>query len=267
MTKRPRVRCIFCRGSPLTLEHILPDWMREIIPRTPDQKHNFITATKNPDVSQERIETSDLRQGHPLSKKVRVVCKSCNTGWLSDFEDELKPKIKPLILGGKSILTPWDQRRVATWAAKTSMTMEFIHPETAAITFGEREYLRLHREPKKTFNVWIGRYKGIRHKFAYHHHSLLFESGSPTPTETMVPPNTQATVIRAGGLFLHVTSSSAPGVTFDLKNETPGSRGDELRRIWPSPSGDLNWLAAPALSDSDINNFLALLEAAFTSKL
>lgn len=258
MTKNPRKRCIFCRGTTLTYEHIVPDWTREIIPRTPDHKHDLIRVKMN--LARERTETSDLRQGHPLSKKVRVVCKNCNSGWLSKFEDELKPKIRPLILGEEAILTPWDQRRVATWAAKTTMTMEFAQPEATAITFEEREYLRLHREPKKTFNIWIGRYEGTRHTIAYRHHSAFI--GSPPPPETVVMRNTQATIIGVNSLFLHVASSSAPGIKLNLE-----SKPTKLRQIWPPPSGDLDWLALPALSDDDIDNILASLEAVFTGRL
>jgi hypothetical protein len=140
------------------------------------------------------------------------------------------------------------------------MTAEFIHPKSAAITFEEREYLRLHREPAETFNVWAGHYGGLRYTTAFHHHSALLSSGTPTSAETMMPPNTQATIFRLGKLFLQISSSSLAGIKFDLKNEG----ADKLRRIWPPAVTDLQWPAAPSLSDGDINNILAVTDAAFS---
>ena len=259
MARKPPLRCIFCRGSILTREHIIPDWIQEIIPKKPQHGHLFTTRSKAA-AGRGRLKTSRLRQGHPISRKVRVVCVRCNNGWLSSLEDELKPQIKALVLGEAITLTPWDQRRLATWAAKTSMTAEFIHPKSAAITFEEREYLRLHREPVETFNVWAGHYGGSRHRTALHHHSVQLSVGTPTSTETMVPPNTQATIIGLGELFLQISSSSFAGVIFKLKNEGVS----KMRRIWPPAVTDLQWPPVASLGDEDINIILAAIDAAFS---
>ena len=267
MTKKPPMRCIFCRGSTLTREHVIPDWIQEIIPKKPQQAHLFTTVSKAPLAPRTRLKTSRLRQGHPISRKVRVVCKDCNNGWLSTLENELKPLIKTLVLGEAITLTPWGQRRLATWAAKTSMTAEFIHPKSAAVTFEEREYLRLSREPMKTFNVWTGHYRGSRYTAALHHHSVLLLSGTPTSAETLMPPNTQATIIGLGGLFLQISSSSLAGVKFNLKNETASPSTNKLRRIWPPAVADLQWPPASSLSDRDIINILAAIDATFSDTI
>ncbi len=263
MTKRPRVRCIFCRGDQLTREHIIPDWIREIIPKKPYHGHAFaLNASLTSRATRGRaLRHKSVRrhQGHPISRKVRVVCRRCNIGWLSDLEDELKPQIKALVLGETVALTPWDQRRLATWAAKTSMTAEFIHPETAAVTFDEREYLRLHREPPRAFNVWAGHYEGSRYTTDLHHHSVRMSVRTPTPPETLVPRNTQTTIIGLGKLFLQISSSSLAGLEFNLQDE----RSSNLRRIWPPVAADLPWPPATSLSDEDINIIHMGLHAAF----
>ena len=76
----------------------------------------------------------------------------------------------------------------------------------------------------------------------------------------MMPPNTQATIIGLGGLFLQISSSSLAGVKFNLKNEG----ADKLRRIWPPAVTDLPWPPATSLSDEDINSILAVIDAAFS---
>ncbi len=172
MAKKRSLRCIFCLGYRLSHEHVIPDWIRKIIPKKPHHGSRLRVTSSGPSNvppnRRPRLQRSRDRQGHPISKKVRVVCETCNTGWLSALEGELKPRIKALVLGEESILTQWDQRRLATWAAKTAMTAEFIHPESAAIAFEEREYLRLHREPPIAFNIWMAHYDGSQHTTALH---------------------------------------------------------------------------------------------------
>ena len=39
------------------------------------------------------------RQGGAITKKLRVVCETCNNEWMSEIEDRVKPILAPLILG------------------------------------------------------------------------------------------------------------------------------------------------------------------------
>ena len=263
MAKKPQLRCIFCNGSALTREHVIPDWIREIIPKKPYHGHAFALNTTLPSRAPRarRLRHKSIRrhQGHPISRKVRAVCRRCNTGWLSNLENELKPQIKALVLGEALNLTPWDQRRLSTWAAKTSMTAEFIHPKTAAVTFEEREHLRLHREPPRAFNVWAGHYVGSRYTTDLHHHSVHLSVRTPTSPKTGVAPNTQATIIGLGRLFLQISSSSFHGLQMNLKDEATSN----LRRIWPPRGANLSWPPARSLTDQDIDIILMGLDAGF----
>ncbi len=132
MTKRPRVRCIFCLGyENISREHVVPDWVRQIIPKKPHHGQKFILTqsiqSNLPPRLRPRHQSARVRQGHPISRKVKAVCERCNTGWLSNLEDELKPQLRALILGEVLDLTPWDQRRLATSAADT--VPESVMPE------------------------------------------------------------------------------------------------------------------------------------------
>jgi len=262
MASRPRIRCIFCQGFGLSREHIIPDWVQQIIPKKPTAGQNFTLRTTLPSDQppgfRPRHTRSRVRQGHPISRKVKVVCKRCNTGWLSALEEELKLRLTSLVIGMPLTLTPWDQRRLATWAAKTAMTAEFLHPKSAAITFEEREYLRLHREPPKAFNVWAAHYNGSRYKTEMHHHSVYLSAGVSIPPKTKTP-NTQTTLLGLGQLFLQVSSSSWDGLQINLKDESVSN----LRRIWPPRDVDLTWPPPASLGDQDIDFIRAGLNAAF----
>ena len=105
--------CIFCRGTGLTNEHVIPDWVKQLIPRR-KRAGNLFTLTDHAAHRRSR----KVRQGSPTTRKVRFVCGTCNHGWLSGLEDELKSTLTELILGDPVTLTNWKQRRLDTWAVK-----------------------------------------------------------------------------------------------------------------------------------------------------
>lgn len=267
MAKRLAHHCLFCHNTKLTREHVIPDWIQEIIPKTTDSKQKFTInqslPSKEPPHRRPRHSHSRVLQGHPISRKIKAVCEHCNTGWMSVLEDELKQRLTALVLGEKLTLSCWDQRRVATWAVKTAMTAEFLDPDSAAIAFCEREYLKLHREPPKAFFVWAGHYDGMRHSADLHHHSTHLSIGPPTTAETSMPPNAQTTLIGLGRLFLQISSSSLAGIKFHLQDETVSN----LRSLWPPGDSDLIWPPATSLSDDDIRIIISGINATFSETI
>jgi len=53
------------------------------------------------------------------------------------------------------------QRILATWAAKTVMTAEHVHPSKVVIHQAERGWLKENLTPPAGWNVWIGTYQGL----------------------------------------------------------------------------------------------------------
>ena len=54
----------------------------------------------------------------------KVVCESCNTGWMSDLETDVKSALLPLVVGSPTVVSLDEQRLLAAWAQKTAMTLE-----------------------------------------------------------------------------------------------------------------------------------------------
>lgn len=179
---------------------------------------------------------------------------------MHDLEDELKPTLENLIPGNSFTLTEWAQRRLATWAAKTAMTAEFIEPDTAGISFEHREYLRLSRDPPRHFHIWAGHFIGDRHQSRIFHHSGYFTFGHLEPgAEKTVPKNTQATLICIGRAVLQIIHSDVAGLQFQLNNEEIS----KLRRIWPPIGNNLDWPPSRSLDDAEIARILQGLHAIF----
>lgn len=105
--------CIFCGTRPTTREHVYPRWIRDALP-----------------IAAARYRTSDA-EGNRLWEQAtfdieaRVVCKACNTGWMSDLEGEVKPLLADAMMYGADLtMTEGQQRTIALWAIKTAFVLE-----------------------------------------------------------------------------------------------------------------------------------------------
>ena len=75
-------QCAFCGSeSDLTREHVLPDWLTEIGLELEPSIHHVGPINPLP-----REWTSK-----PFRTTVKMVCGTCNSGWLSDREGAAKP--------------------------------------------------------------------------------------------------------------------------------------------------------------------------------
>src|SRR3954469_13275208 len=98
---KKRGYCIFCGGTPLSKEHFFAEWMHDYLPPKPSTHY---------------VAGSDLigrpgkmfRPGNVFERHLRVVCKACNSGWMSTLQNEAKPILIPLMQGVRRTLNPED---------------------------------------------------------------------------------------------------------------------------------------------------------------
>jgi hypothetical protein len=150
------------------------------------------------------------RAGDPLRSKVKIVCKTCNSGWMGGIQSAAKPLLIPLIEGRRTTLGSSAQKAIAAWCAMATMTGEYLSFDTTAIaiTQSEKDWFRVHQTPPKTWKIWIGHYpgsKGVWNHFVAH----LRGKGIRNPSyDPLALPNTQTTSFVIGNLFVHVFSST-----------------------------------------------------------
>jgi hypothetical protein len=155
--------CAFCDRSghsKITREHAWPDWL--------GKGHKLIHSRKNYATG----EKSEWLTAKGLV--ARGVCEECNTGWMSQLEDDAKPLLRPMMMGVVFWLSPEDQRVVRTWLIKTAMTMDLANPgDGAFFTQEERVCFWKTRfpHPEMRGSVWLsvygGRHNGVR-SFRFH---------------------------------------------------------------------------------------------------
>jgi len=145
--------CIFCGGAPVTREHIIPKWVRSIV-GVPEGKLNRRTVAHH-SVNGEDRESVRLMNvdSNPLTIQVRLVCKSCNGGWMEADRDA----VGPLVAGQKVTLGASERKKVARWACKTMMTAELSDPYTEGVIPQQNRSLLFDvREPPPGTMVFLG---------------------------------------------------------------------------------------------------------------
>lgn len=150
--------CIYCgRNGSLSREHVFPDWMNDVL------------ATKT-DVSFDMIEQNLVKDGvHRETRKSRghvrqkIVCESCNNGWLSRIDNDSKKIVSALIKDEKNqIIGLSEATLVTSLSAKMAINSDFMVPNDSAISEACRTAFYANRTPSDFWHIWIGRHKGAK---------------------------------------------------------------------------------------------------------
>jgi hypothetical protein len=152
-------QCLFCGGNgPLTSEHLIGRWTA----RFTDTEQRDIFQRSDREGELPRREDQRRWRARAYDRQARIVCKDCNTGWMSEMERAVSRLLDPAALVGR-LLGRAEQTLLATWAMKTALTMNAAQPpdqrtipvETARL-FG-----RSIESPAGTY-IWIASYTGSK---------------------------------------------------------------------------------------------------------
>lgn len=240
----PAGKCVFCGEFGLTKGHVWPDWLNNILPRTAThhEQTTGIFSTFTPEVPGPE-KTIRERQGHARSRKPRNTCGDCNSGWMSQIENDVIPTATALINGKDFLLDEQSQCKLAAFLCLISMRVEFLGT-LRAIPSADRLYLKERREPPSSWMIWITRYAGDKPGEHWSRYcGMQLESA---PAEKVGPEhcNTQVTTLVIGKLCAHLFSSTE--IPFD------GYEGARLARIWPMTGLALDTRFLPDITDDAV---------------
>ena len=257
-----RRECIFCGSRAGSREHILPDWLKMLFPRSADSRHMFAFMEPGDTHDAPKI-TQYVKPGHSGSVKVRVVCEGCNNGWMAGLENRAKPVLKQLIRGESCRLGPEEQNILATWAAKTAMTAECKRTRPDGTTRQEREYLKQKLRPPPHWLVWLAGYDGASWKeltvFQSRGNLRMPAVGLPGPKVNYV----QATTFGMGRVVFRTI-----GTTFsDSAAIIAGIGDDGFIRLHPNLPSSVIWPPAATLNDRQIGAAANVLNRIFNNSL
>jgi hypothetical protein len=143
----PPRRCIFCGGTPITKEHIFAAWMCDYLDSAlirDGTQHSVVMTGFNEKgklVAQKPFKGELYRAGDHRSRTLRVVCSRCNSGWMSELQNETKAILIPFLMGEWPHLTAAHQSILSAWVAMLTMVYEFSNREFAVIPQEQRASL------------------------------------------------------------------------------------------------------------------------------
>ena len=143
--------CIFCGSttSKITNEHVVSEWIGKLLP---NDKGVATYAMLQPDGSVQSFQAPALQQ------TVRVPCKQCNSGWMRKIEDNVISKLGPMIQSARvTRLIPSTQKAIATWAVKTALILQYLHPRDKVIPDSEYQRFYAVKQPPSRYVVLLGR--------------------------------------------------------------------------------------------------------------
>jgi hypothetical protein len=124
-------KCLFCGNSDLTKEHVFPKWVFTIV-RKPFEP--FKESALPLDVLNESVAgrlprfNEDFSDGRRVSRdnfKLRLLCRTCNNGWMSDAEALAKRLIGDLLLSqsAQRKFTLQESYDLAHWALLKALVL------------------------------------------------------------------------------------------------------------------------------------------------
>jgi hypothetical protein len=231
-------RCIFCGGTGMSKEHI---WARWMVPHLPKDPPNFslldVVVHKTHETRKERTDDRSAYSG-----TINLVCKLCNNGWMSVLQERTKPILLPLISGEKPALSRNDRRVLAAWITMFVMVAEFQVRDKVSITPEVRADFSKTGIVPTNWAIWLGFYERDRWRGLTVHSTIpvssLEDGIDPARPDGLPMPNTHATTIVIGKLYVHALGSVFS--EFAKKNRLDQAKLP-MSRLWPLGFRPFKW--------------------------
>jgi hypothetical protein len=163
--------CAFCPNTAnITGEHLWSAWIGNILPT---KRYRYQREEGN-----ETVEWFSAK----INQKTNVVCKDCNSTWMSDLKGSAKAAFTPIIRDGRpTTFQSEDITLLASWAFKHAVIANHSLLEGEPMyTIAERERFRLSLMVPERVRVWITAFQG-RSRFSGKFHSRYIRSINEPP--------------------------------------------------------------------------------------
>ena len=232
--QRPPRQCLFCESLAGSPEHIWPNWMRGYFPRTSHDRHIEMWDTFG--LTDGVVPDARIHHRHTSQMKVKAVCKTCNTGWMSRLETATKPMLKPMSEGRRTELSEVEQRTLADWIALKMMVLEVAEHEPLAGVFTREQTLEFAatRKLPDRFEVWLLK-AADQERRARVSRSFAALFGLRGPLGIPNKANAQTVLLRVGRLVIFAVHSEVPLPKVRRPRQTYG------KPIWPTTQRVREW--------------------------
>jgi hypothetical protein len=200
--------CIFCgQDRKRSREDVFPKWLHPLFPLLGEAEYL------------RRLVSPSSRDEHrrPASSVfdviVRDICTTCNNGWMSQLEQQVKPILMPMLLDQSRTLTAPEQHTLAMWATKTALTMQGANIGGERFTpAADYHWFHDHVAPLPNAHIWLCRYGGQGNwPLSVHQWGLTMRPpGAPEP-QPSDPVNGYSVVFAIGPVVFWLWGHSLTG--------------------------------------------------------
>lgn len=243
--KQFQVRCVYCGGTPVSKEHIWSKWIRDILPPEPWHASNlFVRGSVDPNGNGDHLLKQTKRwEGAMQSRAPKIVCRTCNNGWMSQVDERAKAPLTKMIRTGEFILSEDDQSAVAAWVAKSAITGHFVYSSRQVVCDDDLQHLMKTRQAPPNWQISASHYIGYRwdrsQVFVFYSLGEWVENGEYVAApKTDTERNSMILVFAIGDVAFEVRMSSLRNWSF-LKN-TRLQVGNMIQ-VWPSLTQAISW--------------------------
>ncbi len=242
-----RKACICCDGhGRKSKEHVWPVWMHEHLPLLGDGEN--VSEVNTFRWKEQTGSKKSTRQGHLTTKKLRVVCPSCNSGWMSELESASKPILLKLLAGQAVDLFAEQQDTLARWITMKAIIGEYAENNTHMTPREDRFLLRLEDRIPNYFAIYIGLHNASSDSaWLRASQTIALSPKGPSPPLGELNRNMQSIAFICGKLFVFVFAVREEGI-----EPTEFLRLKKVHRIYPRQSDIVKWPPAVVLSKLDM---------------
>lgn len=250
---KPQRKCIFCQGGNLSREHIWPQWASEHLPNFPQESHeekvySFTQKTKLTGKPKHR-----KTNGRIWTKKIKVVCKTCNETWMSQIEEKAKAIILPIMTGQDHQITQDGCLIISQWMTLKVMIAEHnnLNDPTVIVTTQEmRRQFREKLEIPENFWIWICKCGAPGWEATYIRSTATI---SLEPTLSHRNRNIQCITLGIGDILIQALHTSVKDLKLHFK------KPPLITQIHPT-SDNIRWPFARALTRDEAFEFSMSLD-------
>lgn len=226
-------RCVFCGGTPLTREHVIPQWLTDVLPeqeRFRGQDQQIVLSP--PGAARSLILLPHRRMREPFNAvTVKAVCRTCNSGWMNDIEVQARPYLTRLIDGQCLELNRVEITALATWVFKTALMAQLTSVEGIAALGAIYHAFYATRTPPENCVVWIAAHGAEDWALRVELVAALVvteeDSRAAAPSD---PINTVSATLGLGHILFHVVFTARASVSYPPLDEIHPA----VARLWPA---------------------------------
>jgi hypothetical protein len=228
--------CIWCGTTPVTQEHVWPDWLRDVLPG--DGPGHYVLARDASEFASPRTWSQPA-----FNATVGVVCADCNNGWMSETETRARDNVAAMATGmGVVELDIQAQVEISTWCVLRA----FMNHFTGSLTYVPEAHLQqvfATGMPPTQAVVWLAAYSEPKEIASYRGIGGTPSEPGPLPKGA----NVYTATLSIGNMAFRVFGHQMEG-TFRFATE--GTFEGALLQIWPPMLGVAKW-PPPVALDSD----------------